>query len=167
MDEEKVIITDRTEISKVETNTNNEAVLVRQEEMPPITVYNNTQLGIIKIPVDRLELFARDYENGIKLKFGIRYLTGFAVTLLLALVSAEFKDNFGISSSQWKSLFTGFFFLAILRLLYDLFNITINTLSYFLKSYSVFKFIRKLVQDEEFIMCSKDFVETCREKNNT
>lgn len=69
------------------------------------TRYVNTQQGIIEITEDRLELNIRDYETMIKRSDRWQTPLGIAVTLAVAMATADFKSCFGFSADTITAIF--------------------------------------------------------------
>lgn len=74
-------------------------------EIPLEKVHNNTKQETIYITVDRAKLVLKDHSQMLSNRKGWIAPLGIGASLLLALVSTNFKDTFGVSSSVWEALF--------------------------------------------------------------
>lgn len=133
------------------------------KEVPPITYYNNTHLDIIKISRDKLELYARDFEYGIKTTYDFKFFFGFAVTILLPIITADFKDNYGISGSTWRWIFTVILIISVYESVKKIPFLFKNALK-FLSQFEIVSSLipTKMIAEVFTITTPKDFVEICK-----
>lgn len=72
-------------------------------------IYDSTDRRVIVVTPDTLDNKLRDFEEGINNKRQLRRYAELVLALLGTLLTANFKDFLGISSSYWFAIF----FLAL------------------------------------------------------
>jgi hypothetical protein len=68
------------------------------------TVYDRTKSDILKITEDKLRLKLHSWESSIKNKFDVFCYAGIVITIIITLLTADFKKWF-LSAELWKAIF--------------------------------------------------------------
>jgi hypothetical protein len=71
----------------------------------PGTVYENLDQDIIHITADRAHRYLSEWRQKIEAEGSWIAPLSLAVSLLLALLTADFKDRFGLKKEQWAAIF--------------------------------------------------------------
>lgn len=89
-------------------------------------VIDNASANLIKITEDKLNVIL--LKNVPKLRKPQEIINPIALllSLLTTILTAEFKDKFGLSAEFWKAVFVVALIVSILYLLYCLWNILFN-----------------------------------------
>ena len=124
-----------------------------------VTYHPNKDIEVITIPQERLEIYARDYELWIARKSFVRCLSGLFLTLLVVVVTADFKDAIFLTGAEWKALFKFSLFLTFIALFFrlDIFSKVIIKIKFLLPS----EFEPDLPVTR--IRNTKEFVNICKE----
>lgn len=153
---EQIEILEKTDDNSAYTTVGN-VTLVNLPSEPTIIYSGDINLEIITIPQEKLELYARDYEFCIANKSVVRCLAGTSLTLLLAIVTSNFKDVFYITGEQWKAIF-------IVALLISVFCVFLRIEAIARFASSIKWFPKELIPDFPAITIktSKEFVGLCK-----
>ena len=89
-------------------------------------VIDNTSANLIKITEDRLNVIL--LKNVPKLRKPQEIINPIALllSLLAAIVTADFKEVLGLTAESWKAIFVVAFIISIFYLLYCLYNLIFN-----------------------------------------
>ena len=72
----------------------------------------------LQAPVETLKNRLKNYEEKIKSRFIILPILGTILAILLAFVTADFKDSFGISGETWFAFFLLLFIILVCAFFY-------------------------------------------------
>ena len=86
----------------------------------PGSVYQNLTQEIIYITADKAYRYLNDWRQKLEAQDSWIAPLSLSVTLLLALLTADFKDKFSVSKEHWASLFIVGFVVALVWLLFTL-----------------------------------------------
>jgi hypothetical protein len=92
-----------------------------QKVLGNLDEYTNLPDGVITTTPDRLRIFLDEHDRIMAGKRGWRSLLTFTLTLLLTLVTTEFKDRFFIPGSTWHGIFMIAFIASFLWLGWSLY----------------------------------------------
>lgn len=106
------------------------------------TTYNIHQ-DIITITEDRLKLKVKDFLESLVSFDSLWGLVLTVLSLFLTILTAEFKDTFGISKEYWSAIFVVLLIISILYVIY--------------KSY-------KLYNKRKSVMSIEAFINSCKKK---
>lgn len=67
--------------------------------------YNNVSQGLIHITEDKLKVILLEHKNKNSLFYSWTTPLGIFISCLLATVTSNFGDTWGISSSTWEAIF--------------------------------------------------------------
>lgn len=87
------------------------------------SVYDNTEEDLILAPPSVLENKLRDFEDSNRLHVLLGSNIALAVTILTAIVTAEFKDLLGLSGQTIRAVFVTAFIIMIVKIIDDLLKI--------------------------------------------
>ena len=102
--------------------------------------FDNTEKNNIIITPNSLNNLIRDYEEGKKYRIFFKSSSGIFLTVLLSLLTSDFKDVLGISKGGWQGTFVAMLVISGLTLLYYAYK-TIKT-----PKFTRVDFINKLMQ---------------------
>lgn len=80
------------------------AQYLTQQQIPG-TVYENLDQDIIHITADRAHRYLSEWRQKIEAQGSWIAPLSLAASLLLALLTAEFKDRFGVPKEYWSALY--------------------------------------------------------------
>lgn len=60
---------------------------------------------VLAVPADRVRLCLREYEDRLRARAAWQAPAGVFISLVAALVAADFQDRFGLDASTWRALF--------------------------------------------------------------
>lgn len=81
-------------------------------------VINNVSSDIIRITEDKLRLRLANYEKSIAHSFDWIGAAGIVITILLSLLTTDFKDKLGVKADTWNAIFVILLLVAIGYIVY-------------------------------------------------
>ena len=99
---------------------------VNQKIVGSVNISGDVNLDMVLVNKDRLKLFLRDYIDLIKNKYSWIACIGVSLTTITTLLNADFKDYLGISSSDWKTIYTLIFIGSTFFAIYNLIKLFIS-----------------------------------------
>lgn len=85
------------------TNTNSEFV---------VNEINNVSSDIIRITEDKLRLKVGEYEKSLAHSYDWIGPAGIVITIVLAMLTSDFKYRFGVTAKAWNIIFSTCFVFA-------------------------------------------------------
>lgn len=95
------------------TNTNSEFV---ENEI------NNVSSDIIRITEDKLRLKLADYERSVANSSDWVGAVGIVATVILSLITTDFKDRFGMKAETWSAVFIIVLIVAFIYCIFTIFT---------------------------------------------
>lgn len=89
-------------------------------------VIDNTSANLIKITEDRLNVILLKNVPKLRKPQEIINPVALLLSLLAAIVTADFKEVLGLTAESWKAIFVVAFIISIFYLLYCLYNLIFN-----------------------------------------
>ena len=83
----------------------------------PGTVYENLNQDIIHITADKAHIYLNEWRQKIEARGSWIAPLSLGASLLLALLTADFKDRFGVTKEQWAAFFLVAFLATLAWLL--------------------------------------------------
>ena len=80
--------------------------------------FDNTEQSHIVITPCKLENLLRDFEEGMKIKELLYGLIGIFLTVLIALVTSDFRDILGVPKAGWQGAFIVLLLVSFMGLCY-------------------------------------------------
>jgi len=90
-------------------------------------VYQNLDQDIVIITTTRLKLFLLQHKSLLASNTSWIAPAGILLSLLVALISTDFKRAFGLSPDTWKALFLFFSAFALIWLIINLVRVFLNS----------------------------------------
>lgn len=81
--------------------------------LPISKIHGNQQQEMVFIPVDRLQNILNDHASDVRQSSGWHTPAATSLAVGVTLLTAEFKDSLGLSSSFWHALFAILMFLSL------------------------------------------------------
>ena len=76
--------------------------IINEEE---ITIYSNTKIVRIEVDENKLKLILRDFKNLVEYRKSWIAVGAGMMAFLLSLVTADFREAFGIKAEIWNAIF--------------------------------------------------------------
>ena len=82
-------------------------------DCPIVKNYDNLSQEVIRVTKDKLKLALMEHLTHVDAKFRWIKPLGFSTTILLALLTTDFKDRFYLEKTLWQGMFLFIFLIVI------------------------------------------------------